>query len=303
MTNPAVTTQKPVITGATTATVDGFVYGDGVVPAHIQSTQTSTNPILTSINVAYTSNITQGNLLVVASGISSSTATNSISDSLGHTWIEAANVLQASIPYRTYVHYAIANSSDACTVTLTASAANSLRLLIHEYSDVDTLDVTSTATAASGVADSGQKWTNYPGELIFGWGINNTGTTVADGGFTLRQTALSESTVDKFVTQRGSYNVTYPTDATANSCIMATFANPSAITDRGVVYNTTGSPTTSDNKVSSGTGVGSFTANISGLTDGTTYYVRAFATNSNGTAYGNEQVFRNMKASSGWFKA
>ncbi len=49
-----------------------------------------------------------------------------------------------------------------------------------------------------------------------------------------------------------------------------------------------GDPTISDNMTadSTGTGVGSFISHITGLTPSTMYYVRAFATNSEGTAYG-----------------
>jgi hypothetical protein len=59
----------------------------------------------------------------------------------------------------------------------------------------------------------------------------------------------------------------------------------SAITDRGLCWNTTGNPTTSDSKVSAGTTLGSFTRLITGLSEEFTYYVRAYATNSEGTAY------------------
>lgn len=64
------------------------------------------------------------------------------------------------------------------------------------------------------------------------------------------------------------------------------------ITARGVVWNTLSNPTISlTTKTSDGTGIGSFTSSITNLTPGTTYYVRAYATNSDGTAYGNEISF------------
>jgi uncharacterized protein (TIGR02145 family) len=64
-----------------------------------------------------------------------------------------------------------------------------------------------------------------------------------------------------------------------------------AVEDRGVCWNTSGSPTLSDNYTSDGTGSGIFTSNITGLSPLTTYYVRAYATNRAGTAYGNEISF------------
>ena len=63
------------------------------------------------------------------------------------------------------------------------------------------------------------------------------------------------------------------------------------VTERGVVYSTTPNPTTSNSKISSGSGKGAFTCNLTDLQDGTTYYVRAYAVNQKGTAYGEEKSF------------
>ncbi|MCX6325121.1 MAG: hypothetical protein NT144_00495 [Bacteroidia bacterium] len=65
----------------------------------------------------------------------------------------------------------------------------------------------------------------------------------------------------------------------------------SAITSRGVCFGTSQNPTTANSFTSNGTGIGWFTSNITGLALGTTYYVRAYATNSVSTTYGNELSF------------
>ena len=64
-----------------------------------------------------------------------------------------------------------------------------------------------------------------------------------------------------------------------------------SILERGVCWNNVGEPTIDDSKTDDGAGSGSFTSSLSGLQPAMTYYVRAFATNSVGTAYGEEFTF------------
>jgi len=64
-----------------------------------------------------------------------------------------------------------------------------------------------------------------------------------------------------------------------------------SVTARGVAYGTSSTPTTSGTITTDGTGTGVFTSTLTGLTPSATYYVRAYATNSVGTAYGNEVSF------------
>ena len=63
------------------------------------------------------------------------------------------------------------------------------------------------------------------------------------------------------------------------------------ITARGICWNTSGNPTLADNVTTDGTGPGGYSSAMSGLTIGTTYYVRAYATNLVGTGYGAEYSF------------
>jgi hypothetical protein len=81
---------------------------------------------------------------------------------------------------------------------------------------------------------------------------------------------------------------------TQNSCVSGGEVindGGATVTARGVCWSTNQNPTTSDAVTTDGSGIGSFISNINGLTPGTTYYVRAYATNSVGTAYGNEISF------------
>jgi uncharacterized protein (TIGR02145 family) len=64
------------------------------------------------------------------------------------------------------------------------------------------------------------------------------------------------------------------------------------VTSRGVCWSTSGEPKVTDGKTDNGTGSGTFTSFISGLDGMTTYYIRAYATNIAGTAYGNERSFK-----------
>jgi phosphodiesterase/alkaline phosphatase D-like protein len=66
------------------------------------------------------------------------------------------------------------------------------------------------------------------------------------------------------------------------------------VTARGVCYGTVQTITVTDPHTTDGSGTGTFTSTVTGLTGGTTYYVRAYATNSEGTGYGNAVSFKTL---------
>ena len=73
----------------------------------------------------------------------------------------------------------------------------------------------------------------------------------------------------------------------------------SSVTERGICWAITQNPTTDDSSVSSGTGTGSFTCEMSELSPNTTYYVRAYAINRVGVSYGTSKSFTTLEAGSG----
>ncbi|NLN48021.1 MAG: hypothetical protein GX154_02790, partial [Clostridiales bacterium] len=75
------------------------------------------------------------------------------------------------------------------------------------------------------------------------------------------------------------------TGSTATCSCEVTYVSVYPVTTRGVCWSTSVNPTTSNSKTTDGEGPGPYTSNITGLSPNTTYYVRAYATNSLGTAY------------------
>lgn len=88
------------------------------------------------------------------------------------------------------------------------------------------------------------------------------------------------------------------TDITQNTAVSGgnvTDDGGASVTARGVCWSTSQNPTISDNHTSDGNGTGSFTSNLTNLTANTTYYVRAYATNENGTSYGEQKSFTTLQ--------
>ena len=69
----------------------------------------------------------------------------------------------------------------------------------------------------------------------------------------------------------------------------------SDVTAKGVCWSTNPNPTTVNHKTVDGSGLGIFTSILSDLTEGTVYYVRAYATNGNGTSYGEQKTFTTLQ--------
>ena len=90
------------------------------------------------------------------------------------------------------------------------------------------------------------------------------------------------------LTTTAASNIKFDT-ATSGGNITTDGGSP--ITAKGVCWSTFPNPNTGNSKTNDGTGLGTFTSTLTGLTPNTTYYVRAYAINSGGNAFGNEVTF------------
>ena len=88
--------------------------------------------------------------------------------------------------------------------------------------------------------------------------------------------------------------ITDISDDKANCGGNVTSEGRSTVSARGVCWSKTEYPTTSDSHTINGSGTGEFKSQITGLEAGATYYVRAYATNRIGTAYGEQRVMSSL---------
>lgn len=104
-----------------------------------------------------------------------------------------------------------------------------------------------------------------------------------------------------FKTEGSGVTITLPTVVTAEVTEITTNSakgggevtddGGAEITERGICWSINANPTISDNHVAAGSGIGSFYTVVSGLQASTTYHVRAYATNEEGTVYGLDREF------------
>ena len=88
--------------------------------------------------------------------------------------------------------------------------------------------------------------------------------------------------------------VTNLTNSSATAGGIVTSDGGSTVVERGVCWSKASMPTVGDNHLTSGTGVGSFTCDITGLEPATVYYVRAYAINNAGIGYGSQASFTTL---------
>ena len=225
----------------------------------------------------------------------------------------------------------------ACTLFVPVGSENAYKVAIQwqDFSNiVNGMPIVTTALANSltiTTASSGGNVTSQGTSVVSARGVcwsTSVNPTIADsktsdgtgsGIFTSTLTGLSIGVTyhirayatNSIGTSYGSdivFVISVPptittTSATSILATTATFSSnitsigSSAITARGVCWSTTIDPTVANNFTTDGTGIGVFSSLITGLSSGTTYHVRSYATNSVGTSYGADVSFTTLSNS------
>ena len=303
--------------------------GNGQAPTVTTSNVSS----ITNVSASSGGNVTsQGSSIVTARGICWSTSQNpSISDTHSSdgtgtgAYVSLITGLNQNTPY--YIRAYATNSVG----TSYGSQVNFTTTGTGQAPTVSTTIITNiTQTSAS----SGGDVTNQGSSTVTTRGIcwsaaqnptisdQHTSNGSGSGSFISQITGLVPNTpyfvrayaTNSIGTSYGSQmsfstlgNIQLPTLTTSNiSNITQTSAigggnvtseGGASVILRGICWSSSPNPTTANNSTNNGGGTGSFVSNIDGLSPATPYYVRAYAVNSAGTAYGNQVTFTTLPGS------
>jgi uncharacterized protein (TIGR02145 family) len=290
---PALTTAEVASITLTTATSGGNITSDGgsSITARGVCWSKTASPTISNDKTAddtgtgtFTSNLASleaGTTYYVRAYATNSTGTgygNELSFTTSPVVVPVlTSTAISSVSYTTAVSGGVITSDGGATISAKgvcwATTSN------PTISNSKTTNGTGTGTFTSNLASLVPGTTYY----LRAYATNSSGTGYGDEiSFTTTAVTLPVlTTTATSVITRG----------TATSGGSITSDGGGTITARGVCYALTAAPTLSNTVINSGTGTGSFTSNLTGLTPSTIYHVRAFATNSAGTTYGNEEVF------------
>ena len=188
--------------------------------------------------------------------------------------------------------YAFTNSSSCQQV-------DTLRLNIHSNPSV-------TISGNSSICSGASTTLTASGASTYSWSTGASGASISvHPTSNTTYTVTGTNSYGCSVTATFTVNVTSPTLATVSTSTVSSITTSTAtcggsvssdacspVTARGVCWSTSHNPTIIGSHTTNGTGTGTFTSSLSGLTANTTYYVRAYATTAAGTKYGEEKSFK-----------
>ncbi|WP_424492930.1 MBG domain-containing protein [Salinimicrobium sp. GXAS 041] len=159
------------------------------------------------------------------------------------------------------------------------------------------IDLAEISTIKRGIDYTGTEWQNID-EVYFIHLGTNVNKDNGDSRFAMGHITVSSAVGTPATNTPPIVSTTAASGITATTATLGgnvTDNGGATVTDRGFVYGVSSPPTIGDGRatrVQDGNGTGTFEEAITNLSAETTYYVRAYAINSEGTSYGAEEVFK-----------
>ena len=295
---PIVTTASPSLVTASTATTGGDVTNDFGAPITVRGicySRTNSTPTISDLLINATSNSTGTYVINMSNLVENTTyyvrayATNVAGTGYGSViTIKTKALLTPTITTTGPSNIAFntastgGNISDDGGATVTArGVAYSNITSTPTILNLTTSDGTGTGVFNSSLQNLNENTTYY---------VRAYATNIVGTGYGSVVTLTTKTTVVPTLTTTIVSNIGFNTASTGGSISNDGGAN---VTARGVVYSSVATtPTTLNLSTSDGNGTGSFNSSLQNLNENTTYYVRAYATNSAGTGYGPVQTFK-----------
>ncbi len=288
---------------ATSATATATISSDGGEPITGRGVCYATTENPTTVDTCVTSGTGTGSYSVTLTGLSAETeyyvrayAFNAFRITYSDQVVFTTTGIPPTVTTGAVSNITTSGATVAGNVTAQGSAAVTARGVAWSTSQNPTISSnTGITTSGSGTGSFSASLTGLTSGIRYyvrAYATNAAGTSYGNQiEFTTTGTAPTVTT--------GSVSNITTTGATVAGNVTA--QGSSAVTARGVVWSTSQNPTISSNTgiTTSGSGIGSFSANLTGLSAGTRYYVRAYATNNAGTSYGNQIEFTTNSSGGG----
>ncbi len=288
---PTVTTTTVTNITSSGATSGGNVTSDGGVPVTVRGVCWSTSPSPTTANNTTTDGSGTGSYSSSITGLTAGTtyyvrayATNTAGTGYGNEVSFTAETEPPTVTTTTVTNITSSGATSGGNVTSSGGATVTVRGVCWSTSPSPTT-ANNTTTDGSGTGSYSSSITGLTAGTTYyvrAYATNTAGTGYGN------EVSFTAGTEPPTVTTATLTNIT---SSGATSGGNVTSSGGTTVTVRGVCWSTSPSPTTADNTTSNGSGTGSYSSSITGLLAGTTYYARAYATNTAGTAYGNEVSF------------
>ncbi|MFZ9221111.1 MAG: hypothetical protein ACO22Y_06300, partial [Sediminibacterium sp.] len=206
----------------------------------------------------------------------------------GYEWTDltGAAALTNSISFGSISSSNISSSTASISTNINTDGGNTItsRGIVWNTSINPTIALSTKTSSGTGTGTFSEPITGLSASTVY---YVRTYATNANGTVYGNEISFTTTGVTPSLTTTAASSTTISSFTTGG-----TISNDGGnlVTYRGVCWSTSSNPTINDNRILSGTGTGTFTITLSNLNLATTYYVRSFATNSAGTAYGNERA-------------